>query len=175
MKSRRILIPLVAVTALAALAYSARLPILLNLVGWQTDLKHPRAPNRPVPWQQGPATASAPAAARPPNVIVIMIDDMGTNDVSTYGGGMPAVPTPHIDQLAAEGVRFDRGYAANGTCAPSRAALMTGRYPTRFGFEFTSTPGNMAKVAPMLAAPGRQHPVIVHKAPIYIGCVMYTR
>jgi len=160
---KRSLIVLAVLVAVGGLVYALRMPILLNLVGWQTDLKNPRAPNRPVPWQQGPATASTPATARPPNVIVIMIDDMGTNDVSTYGGGMPAVPTPHIDQLAAEGVRFDRGYAANGTCAPSRAALMTGRYPTRFGFEFTPTPGNMAKVAPMLAAPGRQHPVIVHK------------
>lgn len=162
MNARRLLILAALAVAAGALAYAVRLPILLNVTGLVSDLKNPRAPNRPVPWQQGPGTASVVAAARPPNVVVILIDDMGMNDVSSYGGGMPGVPTPNIDRLAAEGVRFDRGYAANGTCAPSRAALLTGRYATRFGFEFTPTPGNMATVAPMLASPDRVHPVIVH-------------
>ncbi|MES2883388.1 MAG: sulfatase [Pseudomonadota bacterium] len=157
---KRLLIPLIVVASAGAL-YVLRLPILLHATGWISDFKHPRAPNRPVPWQQGPATASADA--RPPNVIVILIDDMGINDVSSYGGGMPQVPTPHIDRLATEGVRFDRGYAANAVCSPSRASLMTGRYATRFGFEFTPTPGNMAKVAPLLTAGNRLRPVIVHK------------
>ena len=157
---KRLLIPLIVVASAGAL-YALRLPILLHATGWISDFKHPRAPNRPVPWQPGPATAST--AARPPNVIVILIDDMGINDVSSYGGGMPQVPTPHIDQLATEGVRFDRGYSANAVCSPSRASLMTGRYATRFGFEFTPTPGNMAKVAPLLTAGNRLRPVIVHK------------
>lgn len=157
---KRLLIPLIAVAGLGTL-YALRLPILLHATGWLSDFKHPRAPNRPVPWQQGPAAASG--EARPPNVIVILIDDMGINDVSSYGGGMPQVPTPHIDRLGTEGVRFDRGYAANAVCSPSRASLMTGRYATRFGFEFTPTPGNMAKVAPLLTAGDRLRPVVVHK------------
>lgn len=163
MKARRILIPLAAVTTLAAMAYSARLPILLNITGLMSDYKNPRAPNHPVPWQQGPATAALPANERPPNVIVILMDDLGINDVSSYGGGMAGVPTPNIDRLAAGGVRFDRGYSANAVCSPSRAALMTGRYATRFGFEYTPTPGNMAKVAPLLASRNRLNPTIVHK------------
>jgi len=158
---KRFLIPL-ALVAAAGTLYAFRFPILLNITGWRTDLQYPRAPNRPVPWMQGPSVASKPANERPPNVIVIMIDDMGINDVSSYGAGMPELPTPQIDRLATEGMRFDRGYSANATCAPSRAALMTGRYPFRFGYEFTPTPGNMAKVASMMADPTRQHPTIVH-------------
>lgn len=156
---KRLLIPLIVVASAGAL-YALRLPILLHMTGWISDVKHPRAPNRAVPWQAGPATAST--AARPPNVIVILIDDMGINDVSSYGGGMPEVPTPNIDRLATEGVRFDRGYSANAVCSPSRASLMTGRYATRFGFEFTPTPGNMAKVAPLLASADRLRPTFVH-------------
>ncbi len=163
MKLRRPLIILAVVIAVGAVAYSARLPILLRVTGLISDYNHPRAPNRAVPWQQGPSTAALPANERPPNVIVILMDDLGINDVSSYGGGMAGVPTPNIDRLAAQGVRFDRGYAANAVCSPSRASLMTGRYASRFGFEYTPTPGNMAKVAPMLAPPGRLNPTIVHK------------
>lgn len=158
-----LLIPFAVLLVLAGALFAFRLPILLHITGWISDIKHPRGPNRPVPWVQGPATARATADARPPNVVVILIDDMGINDVSSYGGGMPEVPTPNIDRLATEGVRFDRGYSANAVCSPSRASLMTGRYATRFGFEFTPTPGNMAKVAPMLTASDRLRPVIVHK------------
>jgi uncharacterized sulfatase len=151
---------LLVVAVLAVTLYALRMPILLHITGWISDIKNPRAPNRPVPWQQGPDIAST--TPQPPNVIVVLIDDMGINDVSSYGGGMPEVPTPNIDRLAAEGVRFDRGYSANAVCSPSRASLMTGRYATRFGFEFTPTPGNMAKVASSLSDPTRQHPVVVH-------------
>jgi len=158
-----LLIPLLVMALLAAALYALRLPILLHITGWIVDFHHPYKPNQPVPWQQGPQAATLPAAERPPNVIVILVDDMGINDVSTYGGGMPAVPTPNIDRLAAEGVRFENGYSSNAVCAPSRASLMTGRYATRFGFEYTPTPGNMAKVAPLLTSPDRLLPTIVHK------------
>jgi uncharacterized sulfatase len=79
---------------------------------------------------------------RPPNVVLILADDLGWNDISMNGLN-PTTQTPNIDALAAEGVTFAQGYAANGTCAPSRAALMSGRYGTRFGFEFTPTPPGM--------------------------------
>ena len=99
-------------------------------------------PNRPVTWMPGPATAEA--RGKQPNVILIVADDLGFNDVSFYGGGR--VPTPNIDRIGKEGVNFPAGYAGNATCAPSRAALMTGRYPTRFGFEFTPAPVGFARV-----------------------------
>jgi hypothetical protein len=102
----------------------------------RTDYPAPRD----VAWKQGPA--QAPAGQRPPNVVVILADDLGFNDVSFYGGGIAngSVPTPHIDSIGREGVNFPAGYAGNATCSPSRAAIMTGRYATRFGFEFTPVP-----------------------------------
>lgn len=115
------------------------------LPGLISNLRDPVAANRPVEWQSGPS--SAPEGERPPNIIVIVADDLGFNDISFYGGGVGrgAVQTPNIDALAREGVSIDTAYAANATCSPSRAAILTGRYPTRFGFEFTSAPVAFAR------------------------------
>ena len=134
--------------------YLNRIHILKYSLGWYTDIVHPRGANQPVPWQVGPAQASTPLAQRPPNIIVILADDLGINDVSTHGGGRTAqgVPTPNIDAIARDGVRFDQGYAGSAVCTVSRAALLTGRYPWRFGVEFTPTPGAMARVLPALYA-----------------------
>jgi arylsulfatase A-like enzyme len=62
------------------------------------------------------------------------VDDLGYGELGCYGGTQ--IPTPHMDALAASGVRFTNGYVTAPFCAASRAALMTGRYQTRFGFEF---------------------------------------
>ena len=97
-------------------------------------------PNHPVVWAEGPA---APITGeRRPNIIVILADDMGYNDITFNGGGVAGgqVPTPNINSIGKEGVSFTRGYDGNATCAPSRASIMTGRYATRFGFEFTPAP-----------------------------------
>jgi arylsulfatase A-like enzyme len=106
------------------------------------SIRDPIQPNQPVQWQEGPATAAAPPDQRPPNIVLILADDLGYNDISLNGGGVAdgAVPTPNINSIAHEGVTFTNGYAGNATCAPSRAAIMTGRYATRFGFEFTPAP-----------------------------------
>lgn len=69
-----------------------------------------------------------------PNVIFIVVDDLGYGELSCYGGR--DVATPHIDSLAKHGIRFTSGYVTAPFCAASRAALLTGRYQTRFGFEF---------------------------------------
>jgi len=71
------------------------------------------------------------AADRPPNVVVILTDDMGYADVGPFG--VSEIPTPHIDRLAAEGTRCTSAYAAAPICVPSRMALLTGRYHQRFG------------------------------------------
>lgn len=71
-------------------------------------------------------------AARKPNVLLILIDDLGWKDLGCYGGA--AYETPHIDQLAREGLRFTQAYANCPVCSPSRAALMTGKNPARLGF-----------------------------------------
>ncbi|MBL8339028.1 MAG: sulfatase-like hydrolase/transferase [Rhodoferax sp.] len=149
MKLRKVLGITVAVLAAgAALIYLNRLTLLQYSLGWYNAIMFPRDENRPVPWQQGPAQAAQPPAQRPPNIVVILADDMGFNDVTTYGGGHGAqgAPTPAIDAIARDGVRFERGYAGSAVCTVSRAALMTGRYPWRFGVQFTPTPGAFAAV-----------------------------
>jgi uncharacterized sulfatase len=159
-------ISLIVIVAIGALVYANRLLILQYSLGWSTDIRFPRDPNKPVPWVEGPAVATQPLAQRPPNIIVILADDLGFNDVSTHGGGHTdeGVPTPAIDAIAREGVRFDQGYAASAVCTVSRAALLTGRYPWRFGVEFTPTPGAMARVAGALYAdPDRLYPVVIDK------------
>lgn len=76
----------------------------------------------------------APAAvADRPNILMIYADDLGYNELSCYGG--KHVPTPNIDSIAARGVKCTQGYVSAPLCSPSRAGLMTGRYPTRFGHE----------------------------------------
>lgn len=68
-----------------------------------------------------------------PNVIVIMTDDMGYNDVGFNGSTV--IPTPNIDRIANNGIKFTNGYTSYAVCGPSRAGFMTGRYGQRFGFE----------------------------------------
>src|SRR5688572_10513675 len=74
------------------------------------------------------AAAQAPAAARP-NIIVILADDLGYSDLGCYGS---EIATPNLDRLAASGVRFTQFYN-QARCCPSRAALLTGRYPHQVG------------------------------------------
>ena len=165
-RRHKLLASLVLLIALAGVAYLNRLYLLTYTLGWYTDIRFPRDANRPVPWMSGPQRAEQPLAQRPPNIVIIMADDLGINDVTTHGGGLAALgaPTPAIDAIARDGVRFDQGYAAAAVCTVSRAALMTGRYPWRFGVEFTPTPGAMARVAGQLYAnPQRLHPIIIDK------------
>ena len=72
-------------------------------------------------------------AADQPNVIVILADDLGYADVGFHG--CRDIPTPHLDQLAASGVRCTSGYSSHPFCSPMRAAMMTGKYQQRFGYE----------------------------------------
>ena len=138
----------------AALAYLNRASILTNLVLNRVQANHyPVAEHQPVSWQQGPDIPATPIQDRPPNIVFILLDDLGINDLSTFGGGVAGgrVPTPNIDKLAADGANFTQAYSGTGTCAPSRAMLLTGRYPTRTGFEFTPTPEGMGRVISTIA------------------------
>jgi len=74
------------------------------------------------------------APARKPNVVLILADDLGYGDLEPYG--TQAIRTPNLDRLAAEGVRFTQFYASASVCSPSRAGLLTGRYPVRTGISF---------------------------------------
>lgn len=79
------------------------------------------------------ALVSIGQAAVQPNVIVLFADDLGYGELSIQGN--PEIPTPHIDSIAANGVRFTDGYVTGPNCSPSRAGFMSGRIPTRFGYE----------------------------------------
>jgi arylsulfatase A-like enzyme len=70
---------------------------------------------------------------RPPNIILLLADDLGKYEVSAYGA--EHIATPNIDRIGAEGVIFQEGYVTSPTCAPSRAGIMTGRVQNRYGFE----------------------------------------
>src|SRR5690606_9887277 len=81
------------------------------------------------------AIVCSPAAAEVitrPNILFIFCDDMGYGDVTCYGEGI-GVKTTHIDKLASEGIRFTQAYVASPICSPSRAGLITGRYPGSVG------------------------------------------
>ena len=145
---------LVVVSFVAAAAWLNRIEILLAVVKYQSQNSFEVAENSLIEWQQGPDHASGAAGDRSPNIILIVADDLGFNDISTFGGGVDdgRVTTPNIDQLAAQGAVFNQSYAGNATCAPSRAMLMTGRYPARTGFEFTPTPSGMAPILTMITS-----------------------
>ena len=73
-----------------------------------------------------------------PNIVLLLADDLGYGDAGCYGS--KSIPTPRIDALARSGVRFTDAYVTAATCSPSRAALLTGRYQQRSGFEFNTGP-----------------------------------
>ncbi len=139
----------------AATAWFNRASILMRGLPIVLDITQPIGPNVPVVWPEGPETAEGPIEERPPNIILILTDDLGFNDVSFYNGGAGdgSIQTPSIDAIASEGVVFTNGYAANAVCAPSRASIMTGRYSTRFGFEFTPFPRIAATMAGLMSQP----------------------
>lgn len=71
------------------------------------------------------------ADARKPNILIILADDLGYGDVQAYNPTRGKIPTPHLDKLAAAGMRFTDGHSSSGVCSPSRYALLTGRYHWR--------------------------------------------
>src|SRR5918996_361545 len=101
-------------------------------------MTHHSAPHRRAPMTRILSLLAAglltlPAAAKP-NVIVILTDDVGYGEYGFQGN--KEIPTPHIDSIARNGVRFTQGYVSGPYCSPTRAGLLTGRYQTRFGHEF---------------------------------------
>ncbi|MBL9214230.1 MAG: sulfatase-like hydrolase/transferase [Opitutaceae bacterium] len=82
---------------------------------------------------RSPAAPPGPPGGERPNFVILLADDLGYADLGVMGG--TDIPTPNLDALAKGGVRFTDGYVTCPVCAPSRAGLLTGRYPQRFGFE----------------------------------------
>lgn len=130
------------------------LPLLgLGLIFWKDMLfwllvqtaapKDNVGPNQEIVWQQGPDTRSDDR----PNVIVIVADDLGINDMTDYDDLDPSgtMHTPNIDFIANSGIKFKNAYSGSATCAPSRGMIVTGRYATSTGYEFTPVPDGMAR------------------------------
>ena len=145
-KTLAIMVALIVVTA--SIGWFFRVEILLGVIEYRYSSVEVSEP-RDIPWQQGPSVSTTTNLERPPNIILIVADDLGYNDISTFGGGI--VQTPNIDRLAKEGAVFNQSYSGASTCAPSRAMMMTGRYPTRTGFEFTPTPAGMGKAVSFIS------------------------
>ncbi len=100
--------------------------------------------------KQEPRSPKAPSRAHnegKPNVVVILADDLGYQDLSVLGS--PDAITPNLDGLAENGIRCTQAYISAPVCSPSRAGLLTGRYQNRFGFEFLAAPE-------VILAPGKQ-------------------
>ncbi|MEB2528810.1 sulfatase-like hydrolase/transferase [Kocuria rosea] len=109
----------------------------------------------------GPAAAEQPFRAggrgkqhERPNILMIMADDLGWADLSSYGA--PHIATPNLDRLAKEGVRFTDGYAGSSTCSPTRFSLYTGRYPGRLHGGLSEP---IAVIDPSLGLPP-EHPTL---------------
>lgn len=152
------------IALVVGLAYAFRIELALAAISVLSEQRTPVGPHQVVDWEKGP---SAPIPGRrKPNIVLIVADDLGWNDLTFNGGGVAggSVPTPSIDSIAADGVSFTNGYAGQGTCAPSRAMMMTGRYASRFGFEFTPTPAGMSTALGMMTA-GREPRSIPYEDP----------
>ncbi len=100
----------------------------------------------------------------PPNFVLIMADDLGYGDIGCFEA--TDILTPHIDRMAAQGVRFTSAYAASSICSPSRAAMLTGRYPQRMGINsvffpesFTGLPVNEITIADLLSEQGYKNAI----------------
>lgn len=85
---------------------------------------------------------SARSAEKRPNILVIVADDLGYGELTCQGN--PQIPTPQVDSIAQNGIRFTSGYVSGPYCSPTRAGLMTGRYQQRYGHEFNPGPAQAA-------------------------------
>ena len=137
---RRLSIGLAGTALLILVAWIFRIEITLTAISIMSDQRTPVGEHQEVIWETGKVVSQK--RSDKPNIVLIVADDLGWNDLTFNGGGVAqgTVPTPNIDSIAQSGINFTNGYAGQGTCAPSRAMMMTGRYGSRFGFEFTPTP-----------------------------------
>ena len=134
---KRLLVPMTLFVILSSVMWSNRVNIVVWALPKILNITNPILSVGSSDWQEGPKERDKNDSR--PNIIIILADDLGFNDISLYNGGASdgSLMTPNIDSIAKDGVLFQNGYAANAMCAQSRASIMTGRYSTRFGFEFT--------------------------------------
>lgn len=153
MKIRKLRIFLVICLLVVLFLWNFKREVALALLPIAINLNNPVAENREIIWPVADLNENSDR----PNIILILADDLGFNDVSYYNGGAAdgSLLTPNIDSLAREGVAFLNGYAASPVCSPSRAAIMTGRYSSRYGFEFTPYPAQAARIVNLLRRDGK--------------------
>ena len=109
-------------------------------VPWRFD---PRPAMAAAPGPEPGQAAEAPKAAKKPNIVVIMTDDVGWGDLGCYGGGETrGAPTPNLDRMAAEGMRFSN-YCGQASCTAGRASFITRRIPLRTGLSVVLAPGDL--------------------------------
>ena len=128
-------------------------------------------------WLSVGVATSAAAPARPPNIVIVLADDLGYGDLSCYGA--PSLRTPHLDRLASEGLRFTSFYAPAEKCTPSRAGLLTGRYAIRSGMShvlYQASPGGLPSSEITIAtALKRRGYATAHIGKWHLGVVPGTR
>jgi arylsulfatase A-like enzyme len=135
--------------------HQVRKGIAISLPGFIYQMKHHEEHTHVVRWKF-PEPKSIHGREKP-NIVLIIADDLGIHDLSSGAG----VPTPHIDSLRHNGLHFVHAYAAQATCAPSRAAIFTGRNPTDIGFEFTPIPLALSRAMSILEE-NPLHPPVYH-------------
>tara|TARA_A100000164_G_scaffold52453_2_gene41021 strand:- start:1005 stop:2654 length:1650 start_codon:yes stop_codon:yes gene_type:complete len=136
---KKVILILIPIILLLSLINYFRAPIAINLISFINNQINSVNENINIQWD---IPDNIDIDKSKPNIILILADDLGFNDISFYGGGAAdgTLMTPHIDSIAKTGIAFNNGYAASAACSPSRAAILTGRYSTRFGFDFTPYP-----------------------------------
>src|SRR5438874_3884342 len=82
------------------------------------------------PWQQAASGTTSTQPARRPNIVIVLADDLGYGDPASYNKGS-RIPTPHMDKLAKQGMRFTDAHTPAAVCTPTRYGILTGRYPWR--------------------------------------------
>ena len=96
-----------------------------------------------------------PVDAGQPNFVILLADDLGFGELGCQGNSQ--IPTPNIDSIAKDGIRFTQAYVTGPNCSPSRAGLLTGKIPTRFGYEFN--PIGARNEEPGIGLPAKQHTI----------------
>ena len=131
------------------IVYSYKGQIVINLISVINGMTNHIEDNRPINWTKH---SNNNIDQTKPNIIFILADDLGFNDISLHNKNNKDAPaTPNIDALAKSGVVFTNGYAASATCSPSRASIMTGRYSTRFGFDYTPYPKTASRILNLIS------------------------
>lgn len=118
---------------------ASKIAIAFLLLACGSDSSRGRGEPRPAV----PAVPRAVASDAKPNVVIILADDLGYADLGVQGS--TDIPTPNIDRIAKEGARFTNAYSVSPLCSPSRAGLLTGRYPERWGHEFNPGPERQSR------------------------------